>query len=147
MITKEAVHVEGLSKFGFKANGVYYNWSGKLDEDAKGKVVPGGTYDMTIYVSDGGKKYVNAVLGAGKPTAAPATRADISKPSPVDIGPVAVSTYTGRDFDKEARGKTKCAVFCAALQSPFAATFGTQKELEAFIGEMVELGVKTSFGD
>lgn len=58
---KEKVTVQELSKYGFKANGEYINWSKNVKESDKGRVVPGGTFEMELYIADSGKKYVNSV--------------------------------------------------------------------------------------
>lgn len=60
-IMTEKVTVTELSKYGIKVGEEYYNWSKQIKESEKGKVVPGGTYDMELYVADSGKKYINGV--------------------------------------------------------------------------------------
>ena len=52
-----------------------------------------------------------------------------------------------RDFDKEARGKTRCVQFEAALMSPAIAgmAFKTMKEYLALVREAADEGVKYSF--
>lgn len=67
---------------------------------------------------------------------------DVSIPAPVAApkekdAPVAAtgSSYKSRDFDAEARGKTRCAMYEAALQSPVVANLvltvnGLEKALE-----------------
>ena len=59
----EKVTVTELSKYGVKVGAEYYNWSKQIKESEKGQVVPGGTYDMELYVADSGKKYINSVGG------------------------------------------------------------------------------------
>lgn len=56
------VKVEELTKYGFKANGRYVNYSKNLSETDKTKVVPGVEFEAEFYVSDGGKEYLNKVL-------------------------------------------------------------------------------------
>lgn len=56
------VTVEELTKFGFKSNGEYINWSKTLKDDVKILVVAGRTFQMELYIADSGKKYVNKVL-------------------------------------------------------------------------------------
>ena len=60
---KETVTVDALSKYGVKVGADYYNWSKQIKEADKGKVVPGGVYDMDLYIADSGKKYINSVAG------------------------------------------------------------------------------------
>jgi hypothetical protein len=59
----ENVAVTELSKYGVKVGNEYYNWSKQIKESDKGKVVPGGTYAMDLYVADSGKRYINSVNG------------------------------------------------------------------------------------
>lgn len=59
----ETVKVKALSKFGFQIeSGEYINFSKQLAETEKGKIVPGGEYEVEMYRSDGGKGYVNKVV-------------------------------------------------------------------------------------
>ena len=55
--------------------------------------------------------------------------------------------YKPRDFDKEARGKTRCVQFEAALMSPAIAgmSFKTMKEHLALVREAADEGLKYSF--
>ena len=57
------VVVEELSKYGFKAGGEYIGLSKHLPESDKTKLVPGATFRAEYYVSDGGKQYLNKILG------------------------------------------------------------------------------------
>jgi len=86
---KEKVTVEALSKYGFKAGGEYYNWSKNITEEHKGKIVPGASFDMDIYVADSGKKYVNAVNGMLEAGTVP-------KAEPKFNAPRAAPKYEGR---------------------------------------------------
>jgi hypothetical protein len=54
-----------------------------------------------------------------------------------------------RDFDQEARGKTKCVQFEAALMSPAIAgmAFKTMAEYLALVKEAADAGVKYTFGE
>jgi hypothetical protein len=58
------VKVEELSKFGYKANGRYVNYSKQLSEEDKARVVPGAEFEAEYFVSDSGKEYLNKVLSA-----------------------------------------------------------------------------------
>ena len=88
----------------------------------------GVTYDADIYTSDGGAKYINSakLVDSVKPVAeAPKKVLPVSKASPV-------SAYsTGRDFDKEARGKTKCALYEAVLSGPLLTIVADDEEFKA----------------
>jgi len=125
---KETVTIDSLGKWGPKIGGAFYSYSKNFKDQAK--VVPGATLEIETWISDSGKKYVNKVLGTkeiaaaapAKAAKAPAPKADAFKP---------------RDFDAEARGKTRCALFEAALQSP--ALNGMTD-----VGEIVEMVTKLS---
>lgn len=77
------VMVQELTKFGFKANGEYINWSKTLDDSAKTPVVPGRTFNMELYIADSGKKYVNKVLGVVEATKNPASVIPVKAVVPV----------------------------------------------------------------
>lgn len=59
------------------------------------------------------------------------------------------AAYKPRDFDKEARGKTRCVQFEAALMSPAIAgmSFKNMKEYLALVREAADEGVRYSFED
>lgn len=91
----------------------------------------GNSYNVEIETTDkGGRSYHDIVkvevsqAPATAPAAAPAAKA----------APEAGS-YKARDYDAEARGKTRCAMYEAALQSPVVANLvmavnGLDKALE-----------------
>ncbi len=58
-------------------------------------------------------------------------------------------TYKPRDFDKEARGKTRCVMYAAALGSMAlaGAKWKTTDDLKKLIREMADDGVTYSFQD
>ena len=56
------VKVEELTKYGFKNNGKYVNYSKQLAEADKAKVVPGAEFEAEFYVADSGKEYLNKIL-------------------------------------------------------------------------------------
>jgi hypothetical protein len=56
------VKVEELTKYGFRANGRYVNFSKQFTDQAK--VVPGAEFEAEFYVADSGKEYLNKVLNA-----------------------------------------------------------------------------------
>ncbi len=87
---KEKVTVQELSKYGFKAGGEYYNWSKNIKEEDKGKIVPGASFDMDIYIADSGKKYVNAVNGMLEAGSVPKVEPKFNAPK------TASAVYTGR---------------------------------------------------
>ncbi len=63
--------------------------------------------------------------------------------------PAATKTYAGRDFDKEARGKTRCVQFEAALMSPAIAgmKFETMADYLKLCKEAADFGTAYTFGE
>lgn len=93
---KEKITVKSLSKHGFFVDGAEkgYYWSKNIKDSEKGKVVPGGTYDMDVYIADSGAKYVNSVksdaVAALKPLT-PKPEKTVSKVITVDLAPTATA--------------------------------------------------------
>jgi hypothetical protein len=56
------VKVEEMSKYGFKSNGRYVNYSKQLSDADKAKVVPGAEFDAEYFVADSGREYLNKIL-------------------------------------------------------------------------------------
>lgn len=77
-----------------------------------------------------------ALARLGKPEAEQRRDAAIAKPA-----------YKQRDFDKEARGKTRCVQFEAALMSPAIAgmQFNTMEEYLKLVRQAADAGVAYSF--
>lgn len=134
----EVVHVKELSRYGFRTpDGKPVNWSTKLSEEEKGKVVPGASYEMTLYISDKGARYANTVgKQVGEVVAPPKVdKAVVESPrKQLDVKP--------RDFDKEARGKTRCALLEAVLSNSAVNFDEIEKHLP-----MIDKLVAYVFGD
>jgi hypothetical protein len=64
------VKVEELTRYGFKANGKYVNFSKQLPEADKMAVVSGAEFEAEYYVADSGKEYLNKILSRTTPTPA-----------------------------------------------------------------------------
>jgi len=63
MTVKDMVTVKSLTKYGFQTStGEYINWSKQLLESEKGCIVPNSVYEVELYVSESGKRYLNHVL-------------------------------------------------------------------------------------
>lgn len=58
------ITVQELTKYGFKANDRYVNYSKQLTESDKAKVVPGAELEAEYYIADSGKEYLNKVLSS-----------------------------------------------------------------------------------
>lgn len=63
MATTQVVkcRVEALTKYGFKMNGRYVNFSKQFKESDKVGIVPGAEFEAEFYVADSGKEYLNRV--------------------------------------------------------------------------------------
>lgn len=59
------------------------------------------------------------------------------------------NAYKPRDFDAEARGKTRCVQFQSALESPAIAgmKFSTMEQYLKLVREAADAGVKYTFGE
>lgn len=78
----ETIKVKQLSKFGFQLeSGEYVNVSKTLKDSEKGKIIPGGQYDVEMYRSDAGKGYINKLLSSA--LVAPAGVAPVFNKTPV----------------------------------------------------------------
>ena len=82
--------------------------------------------------------------------------AAISRLTAQQVDPVLAKTaqydnkaYKPRDFDAEARGKTRCVMYAAALGSSVIAVskWKTTDDLKKLIRELADDGVKYSFQD
>jgi hypothetical protein len=72
----------------------------------------------------------------------------LKKAKPVETT-VAAKGYTPRDYDKEARGKTRCVQFEAALMSPAIAgmKFDTLEEYLKLCHRAADYGTSYTFGE
>ena len=75
-------------------------------------------------------------------------RLKTAKPAETKATPTA-GGYKPRDFDAEARGKTRCVQFEAALMSPAIAglKFDTLEQFLALVEKAAEAGVRYTFQD
>lgn len=93
----------------------------------------GGTYSVTIETkTTNGRSFHDIVEVSGAETSKPVPKA---APKSEEGSGSAAGGYKARDFDAEARGKTRCAMYEAALQSPVVANLvlsvnGLDKALE-----------------
>ena len=127
---KETITVEVAGKWGPKANGKYYGLRRPLQPT---DFVAGVTYDvLTEPWTKGDKSGVNIVQNLGETTLKVAKQ-PITIPQEFN-GNIPQPKTTGRDFDKEARGKTKCKLYEAAIQSPYLATVA--KDQADFLAKM-----------
>jgi hypothetical protein len=56
------VTVEELTKYGYKANGKYVNYSKQFNESDKANIVPGVKFSAEYYIADSGKEYLNKIV-------------------------------------------------------------------------------------
>jgi hypothetical protein len=76
---KEQIVVSELSKYGFKIGNEYVNYSTKLPEADKTKVVPGASFHAELFVSDAGKRYLNKILSSDTSVKAAAPVVDVDR--------------------------------------------------------------------
>lgn len=137
----ELIKVEKLSQYGFfDQNGQGYSWGRFLKDEDKNKVVPGASYEMVIYIGPKGGKSINKVgrqVEQGDAPPVVASAPTVEQPKVARQAPV-----VGRDFDKEARGKTFCQYMAAVLSNP-SVNFETVEELF----QMIDKCVARTFGD
>lgn len=86
---KEKIRVDELSRFGFKVGSEYLNYSKKLSEDDKTRVVPGAEFEAELYVADSGKRYLNKILSDV-----------VALASAKAVPPMAVSSIPGVDAER-----------------------------------------------
>lgn len=116
--------IEKVSTYGIVSGDKFYSVYDAVNTPAKLKV--GMLIEAELKTSKKGVEYINKLTIKGD---APKTEAP--KPAPVTVKketpkaeaakPVVRPEPKARDFDAEARGKTRCAMFEAALQSPVVA--------------------------
>ena len=160
-----AENVEG--KFGPQVkdtNGEYYSF-GKFYKGSK-TFAQGSQLKVELYVSEKNNKYINKVLESIKQEPKAASLEPLSKPivkrgrpsksngngSLVSTVSNTVKTpeYKPRDYDKEARGKTRCAAMTAVL-SPMLPILVTNpqnmEEVKEKARELANFVVSYSFGE
>lgn len=64
MADKVSITVERIGKFGVMSGGVWYNLSSKSGLKVS-DFSPKTTYEVLVYTSDSGKKYINQIVGSG----------------------------------------------------------------------------------
>lgn len=121
-----------------KLGGKFYNF--KKGTDYSG-LKPGDNVTLELSPWEfNGKSGENVTGFSVKEKVAVASKAEAPAPRQV--------AATGRDFDKEARGKTRCSLFAAAIQSPaLAGLAGSKNELAAMAIELADKGVAYTFDD
>jgi len=87
---KEVVKVDSLGKWGPKVGSEFYSWSKNIKDADKGRVVPGGTYDMELYIADSGKRYINSVASSVALTGV--------LPMPPIVAPIFANTPVAKSF-------------------------------------------------
>jgi len=97
---------------------------------------------------------ISEILVKSKPAAAAIKdREQIPVAAPVEeLAPAVPAPSRGRDFDKEARGKTRCQMYSAALQSPVLQQFFYTKEASLadileVVQKVADAGVSYTFGE
>lgn len=124
---KETITVTYVAKYGPKVGEEWYNLSPKSGLIPSNFVV-GKTYQVLVYTSKTGKKYINQIVGEATELPKAEPKVETPKDEPVAERKVSYAKPAGRDFDAEARGKVACASWAAALSSPALAMYALNKE-------------------
>jgi hypothetical protein len=138
------ITVKNSTKFGLiTVDGKMLSNYDKSYDHTKAKA--GDVLEVEIKTSKAGKDYINKIKERKHLVQ---TASVVPQPAKT----VATQTATvvkPRDFDKEAQGKTRCALYEAALGSPILAQMlvgSTKEEAKALIKEFVEDGFDVVFG-
>lgn len=117
------VKVEELTKFGYKANGKYVNYSKNLSESDKALVVPGAEFEAEYYVADSGKEYLNKIVARASHVETPKEAPVIVKPTLKTPEVIAASvsakneTMTRQDWEAKDRRISRQGVIQAAVKA------------------------------
>lgn len=116
-VNKESIVVERLAKYGPVVNGQFYSLSSKSGLSLSAFEV-GKQYEVLVYTSDSGKKYINQVVGGAS------TKKD-DKPGDIKSMVVPSSTYaiTNKDDRILWQGITQ-----AVLQDPSYQMFSANRD-------------------
>lgn len=153
-LAKETITVGQVGPYGVKVGNAWYGVNEPLEPK---DFTTGGSYDVLVRTSKPtdknptGKKYINQIIGGDTPEAsAPTVIPEDRKPVNVvnKTAPVAGSIKQ-RDFASEARGKTRCVQFEAALMSPGLAgmQYASIEEFLKLVKQAAEAGVAFTFDE
>ena len=164
-VLEATVTVEGVNKGSILAEGIWYNPS-KFTEDLP-NFQKGAMYRIKYTVSEyNGKTYrymQEAIILDAKPDTKPTeTKKSVSPGFKSTVDQVVESKqeiFKGlaqnrtRDFDAEARGKSRCMLFAAALQNPVVVQFFQDSEgidmkaVISLVTELADAGMAYTFND
>lgn len=146
----EVIKVKGINnkaKFGkgslLTTDGTWVNVGDKSKAEIT-DFIKGRAYEVEMLTSDTGNKYVLEAKEIGRdntPLHAEAPVGSLEVKNPLST----VDTYVPRDFNAEARGKTKCALFGNALQSPLMTSVQTVDEGIALAIKLADAGMDYVF--
>lgn len=112
----ETIVVSKVNKYGVRVGDKQYNYSKKYDGP---QLEVGQAIDAEIYTSDTGAKYINKVVEVKTEKVKPVEQKAAPSVTVSSSKPVTLPVASGRDFDKEARGKTLFGLIAALVQSPY----------------------------
>lgn len=138
---KETITVASLGKWGPKVGDEYYSWSKQIKETDKGKVVPGGTYDMELYIADSGKRYINSVTVNGN-VAPVKLKVNVEHPTIQETVQKAIKTtvkkseeMTRADWDSKDRriSRQGCIQVAVQVESDFEKAVELAEKMLSFV--------------
>lgn len=142
----QSITVERVGKFGVQVDGKWMN----MDKNTglkPGDFQDGVKYDVKVNKNEStGKVYIKEIVSASKPPAESKPKEPAKKP----FVPRHSAASSNRDFDKEARGKTRCQ--CWSSVAGAVITHGLAlgqdvEEIKQTIREFAEDGYKYTFGE
>ena len=119
MANLEIITIETVTKYGGRVAGKNYNLSKKYTGPA---LEVGKTYEAEIFTSVNGAKYINNAKETASQVVTKTSEVPVvttASSSKVTFESTPIRTVVGRDFDKEARGKTLFGLYSALIQSPY----------------------------
>jgi hypothetical protein len=113
----EKITIEGIGQYGPKANGRYYYIS-KMSALTNASFIPGATYNVEVYTSDKGAKYINKIV-SGNDTATQESAPEVKQTAPAQV-----------PYDAEKKQRQIQAQGCiqAAMQCPVLPMLASTKE-------------------
>lgn len=149
-LIKETITIERNGNWGPMVGGVYYGLNEPLTKD---NFVVGNNYEVLVKQSNPtpkyptGKKYITQIIGEVQPQQPLSVSSTVAKQTVTPKAAVTSGFSKPRDFDAEARGKTRAQQHAAALMSPAIAglQINNIEDLLAHVRRAADEGVAYTF--